>query len=100
MHYLNDAGYEIQNNNILIFGTSYEDNGYADEIIEPLMGKIKRDSFEPTFYHCLPLIVANQYGFGIKSMHSFTAEYSGGQDPIKFEFIKDPDISNVIDEEY
>lgn len=89
MDYVNDYGYEIPKNTILIFGSSYDDDGYASEIIEPLVGKVKRDWFSENFYNCLPLIVGNQYGFAIKSMRTFTAEYSGGSNPIKFEYFED-----------
>lgn len=91
MNYLNDSGYEIPKNTILIFGSSYDNDGYANEIIEPLVGNVKRDWFPENFYNCLPLIIGNQYGFAIKSMHSFTAEYPGGKSPIKFEYVEDED---------
>jgi hypothetical protein len=88
MNYINDDGYEIPKNNILIFGSSYNNDGYANEIIEPLVGKVKRDWFSENFYNCLPLMIGNQYGFGIKSMRTFTAEYIGGTNPIKFEYFE------------
>ena len=37
----------------------------------------KRDWFDPHFYHCLPLSVANQYGFIIKTEYGFYLEWNG-----------------------
>lgn len=39
--------------------------------------KRKRDWFSPHFYHCLPLAIANQYGFVISSEYDFEFEWDG-----------------------
>lgn len=46
----------------------------------------KRDWFHPHFYRCLPLTIANQYGFIIKSEFDIGFVWDGGnsQDSIKF----------------
>jgi hypothetical protein len=50
-------------------------------IVEPMKGKIKRDWFNKHAYFCLPLTIGNQYGFGIKSLKTFTAVWDGGGAP-------------------
>jgi hypothetical protein len=50
-------------------------------IIESLKGKFKRDWFIKHAYFCLPLVIGNQYGFGIKSLKTFKAIWNGGDSP-------------------
>jgi len=83
MPYINDPGYEIPENTIG-YWTSYPDS-YIDEVLEPLAGQSKRDWFDPHFYYCLPLVIGNQYGFGIKSAYGFTATMPS-EGPITFKF--------------
>lgn len=54
----------------------YENN--ANEIVQSFKGNIKRDWFVNHAYWCLPLTIGNQYGFGIKSLYTFTVEWNGG----------------------
>jgi hypothetical protein len=53
----------------------------------------KRDWFTPHFYHCLPLAIANQYGFEIITAYSFNIFWNGG------DFNPDTNISPIITEE-
>jgi hypothetical protein len=48
----------------------------------------KRDWFAPHFYRCLPLTIANQYGFIITNEFDFSFVWNGGNDrnSISFEF--------------
>ena len=47
-------------------------------IVESLKGNIKRDWFVKHAYFCLPLVIGNQYGFGIKSLKTFKIKWNGG----------------------
>lgn len=85
MHYMNDAGYEVPDNHILVVPHSLEieEHGYYREVILPLAGEPKRDWFNEHFYYCLPIVTGNQYGFVIKSLIDFDAVWPGGeQNPI------------------
>lgn len=65
--YINDEGLEVPENTLMYYNTSPEDFKISD-IIESLVGKPNRDWFAITaFSFCLPLTIANQYGFVIKS---------------------------------
>jgi len=75
--YLNEPGYEIPKNKILIVPLSENHDGYYKDIIEPLKGKVTRDWFNNHFYYCLPLNIGNQYGFVIKSLRNFDMTWDG-----------------------
>jgi len=79
--YMNDAGYEVPDNHILIVPHSLDipEHGYYNEVILPLAGKVKRDWFTDHFYYCLPINIGNQYGFLIKSLVDFDAIWPGGE---------------------
>lgn len=79
--YINDAGYEVPDNHILVIPHSLDipEHGYYNEVILPLAGESKRDWFNAHFYYCLPINIGNQYGFVIKSLIDFDAVWSGGQ---------------------
>lgn len=47
-------------------------------IVESLKGNFKRDWFIKHAYFCLPLVIGNQYGFGIKSLKTFKVKWNGG----------------------
>lgn len=81
MHYMNDAGYEVPENHILVVPHSLEieEHGYYKEVILPLAGEPKRDWFNEHFYYCLPINIGNQYGFVIKSLIDFDAVWPGGE---------------------
>lgn len=69
-------------NNVIVCVTDpsgrYED---IPKIVESLKGNIKRKSLNKHAYHCLPLVIGNQYGFAIKSSVSFTAIWNGNDSP-------------------
>lgn len=75
--YINDLGYEVPENNIVIIPYSKNNDGYYKEIVFPLKGQIKREWFNEHFYYCLPINIGNQYGFVIKSLRDFTVEWDG-----------------------
>jgi len=47
------------------------------DILFPLKGELKRDWFVKHAYFCLPLTIANQYGFIVKSLFNFTLIWDG-----------------------
>ena len=79
--YMNDPGYEVPDNHILVVPHSLDipEHGYYNEVITPLAGKVKRDWFTDHFYYCLPINIGNQYGFVINSMIDFDAIWHGGE---------------------
>lgn len=52
-----------------------------ERLFEPLKGKPKRDWFVTHAYFCLPLTIANQYGFVVKSAFDVVARWNGGTRP-------------------
>jgi hypothetical protein len=81
--YLNNPGYEVPDNTILVVPHSLEDDGFYKEVIRPLKGEAKREWFGPHFYYCLPLSIGNQYGFIINSLRDFEVFWDGTTaDPI------------------
>jgi len=69
--------------------TTFESS--INEIITDLRGDLKRDWFQQHAYWCLPLVIANQYGYGIKSLSTFDVEWNGGDSPddISITFLDD-----------
>lgn len=95
--YINDAGYEVPDDVILIVPHSLDNDGFYKDIVHPLKGEIKREWFTPHFYYCLPLNIGNQYGFVIKSLHNFEAIWDGGESAVKLTFPHDEsNLSQVI----
>ena len=98
--YINDPGYEVPENKILVVPFSGDPSGGLSyqEVLKPLKGNIKRDWFDNGhFYYCLPLNIANQYGFVVTSAYDFDATWSGTQGPngdIDLE-IKDYELGNI-----
>ena len=56
----------VTQNTIVAVTIGDDKNGSVDDIIVDFNRKIKRDWFNDHAYYCLPLTIANQYGFGIK----------------------------------
>jgi hypothetical protein len=54
-------------------------NNSMELIVESFRGNKKRDWFVKHAYFCLPLVIGNQYGFGIKSLKTFSVEWNGGE---------------------
>lgn len=92
MSYINDPGFEVPDNTILVIPDIIGSDGYYSEVIKPLKGEIKREWFNSHFYYCLPLTIGNQYGFVINSMRDFTIEWNGSNnqaDDVKITFLND-----------
>lgn len=75
--YLNDPGYEVPANKILVVPHAVDSPTYFEEIVESLAGNVKREWMNPHAYYCLPLTVGNQYGFIIKSLRDFDIVWDG-----------------------
>lgn len=75
--YLNNPGYEVPENTILVVPHMTSHDGFYKDVIVPLKGKPKRDWFDPHAYYCLPLTIGNQYGFMIKSLRDFEITWDG-----------------------
>lgn len=55
----------------------------------------KRDWFDPGFYRCLPLTIANQYGISVVNQYDFEVFWNGGNRPEDLKitvFLEDGDI--------
>jgi hypothetical protein len=87
--YLNNPGYEVPENTILIVPHSTLDDGFYKEIVVPLKGNPKRDWFNPHAYYCLPLTVGNQYGFMIKSLRDFQIIWDGTENDAQIIFLNE-----------
>lgn len=75
--FINDPGYEVPENKILVIPNQQTGDGRYKEIIEPLKGKTKRDWFNPHFYYCLPLNIGNQQGFVVRSLRDLDVYWDG-----------------------
>jgi hypothetical protein len=66
-----------------ILALPYDDHyaGLQDEVFLPLRVQHKRDWFSKHAYLCLPLVIGNQYGFAVKSLHHATFLWNGGPEP-------------------
>ena len=78
-----NQGNDIPENTIAIFPKKLDDGSYLDieriyNIIQPTSRK--RTWFHPHFYRCLPLAIANGYGFIIKSEFDIGFVWNGGND--------------------
>lgn len=91
--YINDHGFEVKENKIIVVPVSEDDESYKDVIL-PLVGQSKRDWFDPHFYYCLPLNIGNQYGFAIRSLYDVTVIWDGRSqiDGVKIEIDQDPEL--------
>lgn len=80
---------EVPINKLVTISERDEFINSADDIVIPLKGLKKRDWFVDHAYFCLPLVIGNQYGFAIKSLHSFSVYWDGGNasNNVKIEFL-------------
>jgi hypothetical protein len=72
---------QVKNNKIIaIPNSSHIDFGW-DKHFSSLRGKKNREWFSTHAYHCLPLLIGNQYGFVVKSCRTFEVVWNGGRGP-------------------
>jgi hypothetical protein len=86
MTYINNGINNVPDNTIVYFPQNEnkfkENNWDVNDIIEPLIGKQHRDYFPQHAYLCLPLTIANQYGFVIKSNLDMSLYWPGEDHPV------------------
>lgn len=82
---INDENNIVPDKKILYY---YDDrqNGESgshniNDLIETLTGNVKRDWFMEHYYYCLPLTIANQYGFVVKAYTDLEIYYAGEEAP-------------------
>jgi hypothetical protein len=83
MPYINDPGFEVPENSILFYpddiAKAKENDWKISDIVDSLVGKQHRDYFAKHAYLCLPLTIANQSGFVVKSNVDMTLFWPGGE---------------------
>lgn len=94
--YLNEPGYEVPENTILIVPHAVDHDGFYKEVLKPLKGNPKRDWFNSHFYYCLPLTIANQYGFLIESARDFEVIWPGGEQDVQITFLNDDNNNKQV----
>ena len=77
---INSSGRELPENTVLVVPNRGVANEEVGRLVIPASDIKQRDWFSPHFYYCLPLLVANRYGFIVKSQQTFTAIWNGGSD--------------------
>jgi hypothetical protein len=77
--YINDKNNEVPKDKIVFlkFNQHSREDYEISDVIESLVGNAKRDWFDDNFYRCLPLTIANQYGFILKSAYDFSMTWDG-----------------------
>jgi len=84
--YINEENNFVPENTIVFYGDDknleQNNNWKISDVVESLIGKSQRDQFRDHAYLCLPLTIANQYGFVIKSTKDFTLFYPGGNQKV------------------
>jgi hypothetical protein len=86
----------IPDNNIIAiaYDQKLQSQENIDKVFESLKGNNTRDWFINHAYHCLPLVIGNQYGFVVKSLYDFEAEWNGGN------AVEDVNVTIVSDNQY
>ena len=63
------------------YNPNFQKQEIIDTLFESLKGKSKRSWFVNHAYHCLPLVIGNQYGFILKSLEDYQVTWNGGDSP-------------------
>lgn len=66
---------------IVVVGLDDNSEALARELVQPLRGNKRRGWFHEHAYSCVPLMIANQYGFMVKSLYDFWVTWNGGDNP-------------------
>lgn len=91
-----NSGINVPDNSLVVFPKNIYTSNTMEEV-EKVMQKpsVKRPWFTPDFYRCLPLTIANQYGFFIKPSFNFKVIWNGGNELSDMEFYYDEeDLKN------
>lgn len=95
--YINDLNNPVKDNKIIIIPNDITNKtGYADEILESLVGRAKRDWFDPHYYYCLPLTIGNQYGFIVKSLRDYNVYWDGTSSDADIVFLNEDNSSKQV----
>lgn len=80
--FINENNNIVPENKIVILSHHESSPGYGDweNVIIDLRSNPKREWFNPHFYYCLPIVIGNQYGFGIRSLYDIKINWNGGED--------------------
>tara|TARA_Y100001970_G_scaffold121071_1_gene150157 strand:+ start:43433 stop:44218 length:786 start_codon:yes stop_codon:yes gene_type:complete len=78
---INDPDHLIGEHDIVLITENDEYASSTENIIEDLKSNKRRDWFSSHAYLCLPLVIGNQYGFIVKTLFDFYAEWNGGDNP-------------------
>jgi hypothetical protein len=91
-----NQGNDIPENTIAIFMDTLETNFKYEDIHTVLdISDKKRDWFSPHFYRCLPLTIANQYGFVLKSQFDINVVWDGGDEAGAVKFFFNEPIEDI-----
>ena len=86
MKYINDEENFVPDNSIVFYPKDKQkaekNNWKIEDIVESLIGQQQRDYFKEHAYLCLPLTIANQYGFVVKANMDFTLFHPGKEAPV------------------
>jgi hypothetical protein len=93
--YINDDNNLVPEKTIVFYNQKENTDYKIDEVVESLKGKIKRDFFTEPFYYCLPLTIANQYGFVIKSAFDIELYWTGDESPVHYKRINTSGQDNL-----
>lgn len=66
---------------LIAHSNNYQNDDTVDTLFYSLKGKATRDWFNKHAYFCLPLVMGNQHGFVLKSIHDVEIEWNGGEQP-------------------
>ncbi len=77
---INDPDHLIPHNKIVCLADHPAFQDRIAQMVEPLRGQSQRETLGRHSFHCLPVVIGNQYGFALKSMVTWSAIWSGGAD--------------------
>jgi hypothetical protein len=82
-----NSGVNVPDKHIAIFPKNIYSNSNIEDVKKIIeKPSVKRPWFTPDFYRCLPLTIANQYGFFIKPTFDFEVTWNGGNETSDMQF--------------
>jgi Family of unknown function (DUF6065) len=90
-----DPSNTIPESKIVCVAEHPEYEAAVGQMVEPLRNKPHRESLGRHSFHCLPVVVGNQYGFVLKSMVTWSATWNGGAAPEDTVVTINPDLSET-----
>lgn len=89
---INRDEHMVPDNRIVCIPEAPDYAGSMMSVIEPMRGHPQRPELGQHSFHCLPVVVGNQYGFAIRSLTSWTAVWNGGPSPSDTRVTLDPEV--------